>query len=85
MEREEGPCAASHAPHCRSGPLCCRLPLAAAHLQALDKDSNGSIELVDLRKFIQTVCAEAQMEVGSWGALGDGRRGKGPGAGAGRA
>ncbi|KAG2497685.1 hypothetical protein HYH03_004422 [Edaphochlamys debaryana] len=32
-------------------------------LKALDKDSNGVIELYDLRKFIQTVCREAGMEV----------------------
>ncbi|PNW85997.1 hypothetical protein CHLRE_03g203457v5 [Chlamydomonas reinhardtii] len=32
-------------------------------LTALDKDSNGTIEVADLKKFIQTVCREAQLQV----------------------
>ncbi|KAG2436675.1 hypothetical protein HXX76_006203 [Chlamydomonas incerta] len=32
-------------------------------LTALDKDANGTIEVHDLKKFIQTVCREAQLQV----------------------
>ncbi|KAG2439674.1 hypothetical protein HYH02_010555 [Chlamydomonas schloesseri] len=32
-------------------------------LTALDKDANGTIEVADLKKFIQTVCREAELQV----------------------
>ena len=84
------PCACSP-PHPLPPVRCshCSLSLTPPSLtppsppQALDKDSNGTIEVADLKKFIQTVCREAQLQVGACGGLGAGAGGERGGWGCG--